>query len=389
MKFFNLALIYFCTILTLCTLYAVQPIQPVFEQEFALDRFQAIIFTTVIMLPLGFAPILYGYFLEIITSRVLLRASVLILGILELLFAASDTYSVLLFIRALQGLIIPALLTSLMSFISYASTKEKVQQAIGFYIGVTIFGGFLGRLLSGFFTDMYSWRFFFVVLGVLLIAMFFALHYLEEDVKLNISKPSIKQIVQVVKQKVFLHIYLIMFTTFFAFQAILNFIPFRISMLTQNIDNTKIGLVYAGYIIGLIISFRVLAIIRFFDSEVRAMIAGVFIYMLGVQFFHLDSYNLLFFGMFVFCAGMFIIHAVASGYISKLAHTNRAISNGLYIAFYYSGGILGSFAPGVIFEYFGWHAFVFVLSFFILVAIFLLFRLKRLLAYSKNIQEKV
>jgi len=382
MKFFNLFVIYTCTVLTLCTLYAVQPIQPVFEQEFGLDRFQAIIFTTVIMLPLGFAPIFYGYFLETITSRTLLKASVVTLGILELLFAYSDTYIVLLSIRGLQGLIIPALLTSLMSYISYTSPKDKVQQAIGVYIGVTIFGGFLGRLLSGFFTDIFGWRFFFVVLGVLLIGMFFLLHYLQEDVKLNIVKPNIKQIAIVVKNRVFLHIYLIMFTTFFVFQAILNFIPFRIGSLTGDISNTKIGLVYAGYIIGLVISFRVLYIIKFFNSEVRAMIGGVFIYMLGIQFFHINSYNILFMGMFVFCAGMFIIHVIASGYINKLAHINRAISNGLYLSFYYSGGIIGSFLPGIVYEYFGWHYFLVTLSIMVLIAIFLLFNLKRILKLS-------
>ncbi|MFB1008979.1 MAG: hypothetical protein QMB85_07845, partial [Sulfurospirillum sp.] len=49
----QLLIIYTCTILTLCTLYAVQPIQPLFEKEFSLSRFEAVIFTTVIMLPLG------------------------------------------------------------------------------------------------------------------------------------------------------------------------------------------------------------------------------------------------------------------------------------------------------------------------------------------------
>ena len=32
----NMAKIYFCTVLGFCSLYAAQPIQPVFQQEFAL-----------------------------------------------------------------------------------------------------------------------------------------------------------------------------------------------------------------------------------------------------------------------------------------------------------------------------------------------------------------
>jgi len=382
MKFFNLFVIYTCTILTLCTLYAVQPIQPLFEQEFGLDRFQAIIFTTVIMFPLGFAPIFYGYFLETLSSKILLKSSVMILGILELIFATSDTYIILLSVRALQGLIIPALLTSLMSYIAFISPKDKVQQMIGSYIGATIFGGFLGRFLSGYLSDLFGWRFFFVILGIGLIGMFFLLNLLEKEVKLNIVKPSKKQIIMILKDKVFLHVYLIMFTTFFVFQGVLNFIPFQLNNLNSDVSSAKIGLVYAGYIVGLIISLNVLRIIRFFNSEIRAMITGSFIYLLGLQFFHLASYNVIFFGMFVFCAGMFIIHAIASGYINKLSHSNRAIANGLYLSFYYSGGIIGSFLPGLVFEYFGWHYFVMTLSIIVLISLFLLFNLQRILKSS-------
>jgi YNFM family putative membrane transporter len=158
----QLLIIYTCTILTLCTLYAVQPIQPLFEKEFSLSRFEAVIFTTVIMLPLGFAPIFYGYILETFSSKLFLRNAVLILGILELCFAWSDTYPVLLAIRALQGLLIPAVLTSLMSYISFITPKDRVQQAIGYYIGATILGGFVGRLLSGLLSDYFGWRLFFV-----------------------------------------------------------------------------------------------------------------------------------------------------------------------------------------------------------------------------------
>lgn len=138
-----------------------QPIQPLFEQEFSLSRFEAVIFTTVIMLPLGFAPIFYGYILETFSSKHFLKNAVLWLGLLELLFALSNTYPLLLAIRGLQGLLIPAVLTSLMSYISFITPKDKVQQAIGYYIGATILGGFLGRLLSGILSDLFGWRVFF------------------------------------------------------------------------------------------------------------------------------------------------------------------------------------------------------------------------------------
>mgnify|MGYP002147261388 CR=1 FL=1 len=201
LKRYQLFIIYTCTVLTLCTLYAVQPIQPLFEKEFELSRFEAVIFTTAIMLPLGFAPIFYGYILETFSSKRFLKNAVLLLGLLELLFAYTDTYFFLLSIRGLQGLLIPAVLTSLMSYISFITPKEKVQQAIGYYIGATIFGGFIGRLLSGFLSDLFGWRLFFVLLGIALIVMFFCLEYLSEEVKVDFVKPKFSQIMDILKKE--------------------------------------------------------------------------------------------------------------------------------------------------------------------------------------------
>ena len=378
----SLLIVYTCTILTLCTLYAVQPIQPLFEQEFNLSRFEAVIFTTVIMLPLGFAPIFYGYILETLSSKRFLKNAVLCLGILELIFALGNTYPLLLTIRGLQGLLIPAVLTSLMSYISFITPKHKVQQAIGYYIGATILGGFLGRLLSGVLSDFFGWRLFFVLLGLCLIAMFWCLEYLSEELKVDFVKPKFSQVMGVLHNKVFLNIYLMMFGIFFVFQAILNFLPFQLQSLEQSIGYGKVGMMYAGYIVGFIISIRILWLIRFFGNETKMMVIGIIVYFLGIQIFHISDYGVMFGGMFILCAGFFIIHSTASGLISKLAHQNRAISNGLYISFYYAGGTLGTFAPGVFFEYLGWHMFLVLLSLIILSTLYFTSKLKKLLSVS-------
>lgn len=372
----QLLIIYTCTILTLCTLYAVQPIQPLFEKEFSLSRFEAVIFTTVIMLPLGFAPIFYGYILETFSSKLFLRNAVLILGILELCFAWSDTYPVLLAIRALQGLLIPAVLTSLMSYISFITPKDRVQQAIGYYIGATILGGFVGRLLSGLLSDYFGWRLFFVLLGIALIVMFGALSFLSEEVKVDFVKPKLSQVMDVLKNKTFFNIYAMMFFIFFVFQALLNFIPFQLKTFSSTMGYGKVGMMYAGYIIGFIISIRILWMIRLFSDERKTILFGILTYVIGLQIFHMNNYMVMFGGMFVFCAGFFIIHSVASGLISKLAHEKRAISNGLYLSFYYAGGTIGTFAPGVFYHYLGWHIFLGLLTFTVFATLFFAVRLR-------------
>jgi YNFM family putative membrane transporter len=351
-------ILYVCTALVLCTLYAAQPIQSLFKAEFSLNGFQAVAFTTVILFPLGIAPILYGYILESFPSRQILRISLLLLGILEIFFSIGQSYVLLISIRAIQGFLIPAALTSLVSYIATSSSFQNIQKALGNYVAITILGGFLGRFLSGVSSEYFGWRPFFLLLGVMLILSFFALLRVDSDVKTGFNKPTKSDIVKVLKIKHNLLIYGAIFCVFFVFQSLLNFLPFELKSINENLGDSKVGLMYAGYIVGLVTALNVTRIISFFKSESKAMMVGMIIYVIGSQMFNIESFSVMFSSMFVFCLGMFTVHSIATGFINKMAKERRSITNGLYLSFYYAGGTLGSFAPGIIYQYFGWHAFL-------------------------------
>ncbi|MDR1460908.1 MAG: MFS transporter [Campylobacteraceae bacterium] len=369
-------ILYTCAILILCTLYAAQPIQPLFKEEFALNSFQAVIFTTVIMFPLGIAPILYGYILESWSSRQMLRVSLLLLGILEVCFSFSNSYMILIGIRAVQGFLIPAALTSLVSYISTSSTYENIQRALGNYVAITIMGGFLGRLLSGISSEYFGWRPFFFIIGLGLIASFFAILGVSKDIKAGFVKPTTKEIINIIKVKHNFYMYAAIFCVFFVFQGLLNFLPFELKNINENLGESKVGLMYAGYVVGLIIALNITKIIGFFKNESKAMIFGMLIYMVGLQLFNIEIFTIMFGSMFVFCLGMFMIHSIAAGFINKLASGHKSITNGLYLSFYYAGGTLGSFLPGVFYQHFGWHIFLFFLGFILFLGLIFLVLLK-------------
>ncbi len=355
------SIIYFCTIITICSLYAAQPIQPVFQREFGLSQFQAILFTTLMMTPLGFAPLIYGFLLESFSAKILVRSAVLLLGSLEILFALSDSYLSLLIIRCLQGLLIPAILTSLMSYVSLTSEPHEVQQSIGVYIASTIIGGFLGRFLSGLFTDLFGWRFFFLVLGTLLFLAFFLLGRMTRDVSLHYARPSRKDVAMLLSGKHTLWLYLTIFSVFFSFAALMNFLPFRLKELNSSFTEAGIGVIYMGYSMGIVASLNVRRIIRFFGNEIRAAQVGISIFAMGTLLFLVTDPVLLFAAMFVFCFGMFLVHALLSGYVNTIVVKNKPLANGFYISSYYTGGSLGSMLPVYAYAEYGWNGFLAVL----------------------------
>jgi YNFM family putative membrane transporter len=375
--FSPLGKIYFCTIITFCSLYAAQPIQPVFQQEFGLSAFQAILFTTLMMAPLGFAPMFYGILLESFSVRILMRSAVLILGVMELIFSLTSNYLLLLVLRGLQGMVIPAILTSLVSYISFTAPREEVQAAVARYIAATIFGGFAGRFFSGLFTDLFNWRFFFFLLGALLVWSFFLLRSLEKDANLEYSKPRLSEVADMIQDPRLFWLYCAIFGVFFVFAGLLNFLPFELKAINPELRETGIGFMYFGYVMGILVSLNVRRLIRIFGSETRVALSGLFLFMLGIACFMIPDHRTMFLAMFVFCTGMFMAHSLLSGYVNTLAKHKKGIANGVYISFYYLGGAIGSFAPGVLYQYCGWKVFLCSLMLIVCGAMFSIRRLQR------------
>lgn len=368
--------VYCTTILTICSLYAAQPIQPVFQEEFFLTDFQAILFTTLMLAPLGIAPMVYGFFLESIPIKQLLRVSILLMAVLELLFVLSSSYPFLLTIRCVQGVVIPAILTSLMSYVSYTSPKEKVQQAIALYVGATTLGGFGGRLLSGVLTDWFGWRCFFLILGISFLGGYLLLGKLSGDVQPSYAKPNVSIIRSLLKQPQFHWLYACIFAVFFVFSAIMNFLPFRIMETNPAYGASGIGMLYFGYAMGITVSVLNRRIREIFRKEWRAITAGLICYFIGTLFFTSENYIMLFVGMFVFCTGMFAAHTLLSGYLNTFGHNHKAVANGLYISSYYAGGTFGSFLPSFVLDHYSWNVFILILCLFICFALFCNYQLK-------------
>ncbi len=54
--------------------------------------------------------------------------------------------------------------------------------------------------------------------------------------------------------------------------------------------------------------------------------------------------------------GTFFAQAAATGFVGRIARTDRAAASGLYLSFYYCGGLAGAFLVGLLFDRSGWTA---------------------------------
>lgn len=352
------------TVLALSALYAPQPLLPLLQQEFQVSREAAAALTTVTFVPLALAPLVYGYLLETVSPIRILKIAVPLLALSALLFAVANSYNQLLVIRLLQGLLIPALLTSLMTYLSARSTAETLQHTMAIYIAATIFGGFAGRATSGLIASLLGWRFSFIVLAISLAIAFILLYRLTPATATKFVRPQPQALLAVLRKPDFLPLYLGVFCLFLVFSAVMNFLPFRLTELSDKADSLRIGLMYSGYMMGIVTSLGASWFIARAGSEIHTIRIGMVV-LLGIIIggLSLPFISLLFTAMFLFCGTMFLIHTTASGLVNKMGgNEHRGLTNGLYVAFYYAGGSVGSFAPGIIYEWFGWNMFLLCLA---------------------------
>jgi len=351
------------TILTLSALYAPQPLLPVLARSYGVSRDLAALLTTAVFLPLSLAPLFYGRILAAWAPRRLLRITVLQLAIATALFPLCASFPLLLAVRFWQGLLVPAILTALMTYVAAESAPGVRQRAMAIYIASTILGGLLGRVMSGSFATWFGWPSSFYLLAVSLLGVFVLLGLLSPG---QPPQPrGQREIAVIFACRPARRIYLTVFCFFFVFAALMNTLPFRVAALDPAASEMRIGLMYSGYALGIATALGAVSLAARLGGARRAMLLGLSGFGLSLIGMLLPSAGSLFVLMFPFCGSMFLVHALASGQLNSLDLPQAGLVNGLYISFYYGGGILGSSLPVIVYQRLGWPAFIALLLLFV------------------------
>jgi MFS family permease len=86
--------------------------------------------------------------------------------------------------------------------------------------------------------------------------------------------------------------------------------------------------------------------------------------------------------MVMVAAGTFFAQAIATGFVNGAAQGDRGSASGIYLASYFSGGLVGSVILGQIFDRVGWPSCVAGIGGALLTACALTFRLRAGAAHS-------
>ncbi|MFK2822870.1 MFS transporter [Arcobacter sp. YIC-80] len=373
MKKIDLFIVVYCIVIVLSVMYATQPLQPLLAKEFNISVIKASQFTAIIMLFLAISPIVYGYILEKVCAKKMLMYSSSILLITNIFLGLSNSYETFLFFRFCEALVIPAILTALMSILANID-KENIKYNMAIYVAATVLGGMIGRIFSGAIATSFSYEYVFYSLSLAIFISLFFVKKLKYEGDATLSKPSFSDITNILKDRRFVLVYLLMFCVFFVFAGVLNVLPFRLKDISSSINEFQISLLYLGYGMGILVSLLSKKIVRFFKTELNTILVGLLIFTVVNFFLVSDDVLFLFVMLFVFCIGMFTVHTMSTGLANSMKSEQKSLTSGMYLTFYYLGGAMGSFLPSIIYEHFGWNIMIYSFIFILLCMILLVYK---------------
>lgn len=152
-----------------------------------------------------------------------------------------------------------------------------------------------------------------------------------------------------------LRAYAIGFLILFTFIGVFTYVGFVLARPPLAISMQAIGLVFLCFAPSMLTT-PVAGRIASRLGAARVLPASLVLAVAGLALVALPGLIAIFIGLVLIAAGTFFAQAIATGYVGRTAQSEKAAASGLYLFFYYAGGLFGASAVGQLFDRLGWHA---------------------------------
>lgn len=348
------ALVFALVSASFTTIYLVQPVLPVLQAEFGISIAKAAQTVSMVILGVAFSTLIFGRLADMYPVKPFIILGGTVVAGAGIACAVVDSIDVIIALRLLQGLFIPALTTCLATYLARNLPVEHLNVVMGSYVSATVVGGLGGRLLGGWIHPPLHWRYAFVTASVMVLATALAAVLLlpQEERPDEVTRTG-PGYLELMCRADMLRTFAVGFGALFVFGATFNYLPFYLSAPPFSASTNLITLLYLTYIVGVIIAPLSGKFSNRFGNGLT-MILGSLILAAGLLLSHVPSLVTICLSLGMACAGFFAIHAAAVGSMNRKLSCSRGRANSLYILWYYLGGSAGITIMGYGFKHFGW-----------------------------------
>jgi MFS transporter, YNFM family, putative membrane transport protein len=340
-------------------LYSPQAILPLLSEEFHATAAEVSSIITVSTLAVALAAPFTGTIADVLGRKRVIVAAMFVLAIPTLMVSLSTSLPQIIFWRAVQGLVLPPIFAVAIAYIGDEWTPKEATTAAGIYSSGSSLGGFSGRLVTGFFADLISWRAGFVALAAIAfagaIAVAFLLPHERRFVRSQGLLASGRQMLAHLRNGQLLATYAVGFGVLFNFICTFTFVSFHLAAAPYNLSASWLGAIFVVYLVGSVLTpWTGWAVVRF--GRRRFMVGVVALWLAGIALTLAPSLPLIIVGLTIGAGSGLVCQAVSTGFVTVTAKAGRSSAVGLYVTSFYAGGSFGAAVGGIAWTFGGWPA---------------------------------
>jgi len=356
----NLAL-FVAGFVTFATLYTFQPLFPLLVTEFAVSpaiaslTLSAATFALAWMLPIS------GSLSDVYGRKTLMGVALLLTSLLSLACYTSTSLTTLLLFRLLQGVVLAGVPAVAMAYLNDEMSPRAVGAAMGLYIAGNACGGMVGRILTSFLVDIFSWRQTVAIIGLLALLLSSLFWLLPPSRNFHRQSFRLKQVstsmLNHLREPGLFCLFTLAFLLMGSFVTVYNYATFYLLSPPYNLSQSQVALIFFAYAFGACGSGVMGELTSRFERP-RILLTALGIMAVGIILTLLDSLLAIILGIVIFTIGFFGAHAVASAWVGVRATTARAQASSLYLLAYYLGSSISGTGGGIVWSAMGWSGVV-------------------------------
>ncbi|EGD59217.1 MFS family transporter [Novosphingobium nitrogenifigens DSM 19370] len=344
---------------TFSLLYCVQPLLPEFARDYRISPTASSMALSLTTGALAVSILVSGAVSQGLPRRGLMFASMLLAGLCNLLAALAPNWSLLLAARFCEGLVLGGVPAVAMAWLAEEIHPRDLGKAMGLYVAGTAFGGMMGRVGMGLLVEWESWRLAMATLGALGLAsaLGFAVLLPPSRRFVAASALGLGHHVRVwsshLRHRDLPRLFAIGFLLTSVFVTLFNYAGFRLSAPPFRLGPTAISLIFLSYISGMFASPWAGQLADRFGRR-RPLTGSLALMVTGSLITLSVSLPVVAIGILLVTIGFFGAHAVASGWVGRLAGDAKGHASSLYLLSYYMGSSFVGSAGGWFWQAHGW-----------------------------------
>lgn len=356
---FRFLLIATIAFLTLVDLFATQVIIPSLTLRYKVSPATMGAAVSACTFGMAAASLLVALFSERIDRRWGIILSLTILSVPTVLLAWAPTVGIFAALRVTQGLCMATAFSLTLAYLGERMTGSAAASAFAAYVTGNVASNLIGRFVSSGVAGEWGINASFFVFAALNIsgAVLVALT-IHRPAKMKLGMDHARSPLAAVKT----HLgnpalragFVFGFCILFVFIAVFTYVNFELGSGGFGLSMMHLGTVYFVFLPSIFTTpqaGRIAAVVGLRN----ATWAGLAIALVGTGLLALNSLTAVLLGMCFVAVGTFLAQALATGFVSRAAKGDRAAASGLYLASYFSGGLVGAIVLGQIYMDYGWH----------------------------------